>query len=153
MSAITCRMATVEDCAALTRLRAAMEIERHPERSADADAYSHAFLAAEEPEVAAGRHRYWLAEADGEAVACALLVWIVMPPNFAAFARKRGFVSSVYTVPEYRRQGIARRLMTDLLAWAEAEGLSRLILWSSDMGRPLYEDLGFIPSRGMELNL
>jgi hypothetical protein len=43
--------------------------------------------------------------------------------------------------------------MTDLLAWAEAEGLSRLILWSSDMGRPLYADLGFIPSRCMELSL
>jgi hypothetical protein len=102
MSAITCRVATVEDCAALARLRAAMEIERHPERSADADAYSHAFLEAEEPEVAAGRHRYWLAEADGEAVACALLVWIVLPPNFAAFARKHRFVSRVYTLPEYR---------------------------------------------------
>jgi GNAT superfamily N-acetyltransferase len=153
MSAIAYRMATVEDCVALARLRALMEIQRPPERSAEIEAYTRAFLAAEEPEIATGRHRYWIAEADGKAVACALLAWIVLPPNFAKCARKRGCVSSVYTVPEFRRQGIARRVMMDLLAWAEAEGLSRLILWASDMGRPLYVDLGFIPSRGMELNL
>jgi GNAT superfamily N-acetyltransferase len=129
-----------------------MENELQPECSADVDTCLRAFLAAEEPEMAAGRNRYWLAEADGQEVASPLLVWIVLP-HFAEVARKHGFVSGVYTMPAYRRQWMARHLMNDLLAWAHAEGLSRLIPCASEMGRPLYDDLGFIRSRGMELNL
>ena len=63
-------------------------------------------------------------------------------------------MSSVYTAPEYRRLGIARRLMTMLLDAARELGVHRLLLNSSDMGRPLYESLGFVtPTREMEINL
>ena len=65
----------------------------------------------------------------------------------------RGYVSSVYTAPEYRRRGVARTLMDNLLAHARELGVTRLILWASELGRPLYLDLGFVPSRGLEWNV
>lgn len=155
--AITYRMATVGDIPGLARLRWEMEVERKKQQ-VDLEAYAAAFDASVRGPLAAGTHVSWLAEADGgygepQPVACVTLIWWDLPPNFENAHRRRGFVSSVYTLPAYRRQGISRRLMQMLIAWAREQGLLRLILWASDMGRPLYSELGFAPSRGMELNL
>jgi GNAT superfamily N-acetyltransferase len=152
MPELTYRAATPGDAAALAFLRWHMEVERHGTEH-PRDEYMANFVAALRPEMERGTHQAWLAEAGGEPVACVILIWWAMPPNFEQPHRKRGFVSSVYTRPEYRRQGVARRLMELLIAGAREQGVQRLILWASDMGRPLYEGLGFISSRGMELNL
>jgi GNAT superfamily N-acetyltransferase len=117
------------------------------------DAYERAYIAAVEADIARGTNVVWLALAEGAPVACVMLIWWQLVPNFEEGNRKRGFVSSVYTRPAFRRQGIARRLMGELVAFARERGVHRLILWASDMGRPLYEDLGFSASRGLELNL
>jgi len=152
MSMITYREATPGDIEALAMLRFEMEVERGNAPLDPAD-YTEAYSASTRDEIEGRRHRAWLALADDQAVACVLLVWWVLPPNFDKFLRKRGFVSSVYTRPSYRRQGIARQLMRLLIAGAREEGVGRLILWSSEMGRPLYEQLGFSGSRALELNL
>ena len=150
---VTYRVATPEDITALAALRWEMEVERHETTLVDAETYSAAFVADVQPEMERGIYRAWLAEAQGEPVACVVLIWWVMAPSFENMHRKRAFVSSVYTQPAFRHQGIARQLMTLLIEHARAEGVQRLVLWASDMGRPLYERLGFIASRGMELNL
>lgn len=154
MPPITYRAATPDDAAALAALRWENQAERHPEQEHrdTLDQYTAAYIEQTRDELARGVHRAWLAEAGGEAVACVTLVWWVMPPNPDEHRRRRGFVTSVYTRPAYRRQGVARQLMTMLIEHARAESVQRLILWSSEMGRPLYEDLGFTPSTGFELN-
>jgi ribosomal protein S18 acetylase RimI-like enzyme len=155
MPTVTYRAATPDDAAALAALRWENQAERHPElqpRDTLAE-YTAVYIEQVRDELARGIHRAWLAEADGEVVASVALVWWVMPPNPDEHQRRRGFVTSVYTRPAYRRQGVARQLMTMLIEHARAEGLQRLILWSSEMGRPLYEDLGFTPSRGLEIDL
>lgn len=154
MPAITYRAATPDDVAALAALRWENVAERHPERQSrdTLDEYTAAFIEQTRDELARGTHRAWLAEAGGEAVACVILVQWIMPPNPDEHRRRRGFVTSVYTRPAYRRQGVARQLMTMLIEHARVDGIQRLILWSSEMGRPLYEDLGFAPSTGFELD-
>jgi ribosomal protein S18 acetylase RimI-like enzyme len=68
--------------------------------------------------------------------------------------RRRGYVSSVYTHPDFRRLGLARTLMETLIAQARELRISKLLLSSSSMGRPLYLSMGFIVSdRGLELAL
>lgn len=155
MTMITYRMATADDAGALALLRWESGTERHPDHQHDDTlaAYTAAYIEQTRDELARGAHRAWLAEADGEPIACVLLVEWVMPPNPGEHRRRRGFVSSVYTRPAHRRRGVARHLMTLLIDHARAEGLQRLILWSSDMGRSLYLDLGFTLSSGFELNL
>ncbi|HEU5440218.1 MAG TPA: GNAT family N-acetyltransferase [Ktedonobacterales bacterium] len=155
--AITYRRATVDDIPGLARLRWEMEVE-HKKQQAALEAYAAVFETSVRGPLTAGTQVSWLAEADGDEgeaqpVACVTLIWWDMPPNFENAHRRRGFVSSVYTRPEYRRQGISRQLMQMLIAWAREHGLLRLILRASDMGRPLYSELGFAPSRGMELDL
>jgi GNAT superfamily N-acetyltransferase len=146
------RLAGVDDLPALARLRWEMELERK-HTTMELAAYTRDYVAAVRDDMERGIHVAWLAEDGGEPVACVTLIWWNLAPNFVAARRKRGFVSNVYTRPAYRRQGISRALMTELIAWAREHDLSRLILWASDMGRPLYEGLGFAPSRGLELNL
>lgn len=154
-SAITYREATVADVETLATLRWRMQTERHPEHPATEERYA-AYLEAARQDIRAeierGTHIAFLAEADGEAVACALLIWWATLPSLTDLHRKRGYVSNVYTAPAWRRNGIARALMERLIARAQEVGVQRLILWASDMGRPLYLDLGFVPSRALEWN-
>jgi len=152
MTTVTYREATPDDLPALSDLRWQMETEMG--RDDDTfDAFALAYKNATIAEIERGAHQPWLAEVDGVPVACAILVVWIVPPHAGETMRKRGFVSSVYTVPEYRRQGISSQLMTRLMDSARAQGIHRLILWASDMGRPLYESLGFTTSPAMELSL
>ena len=58
-------------------------------------------------------------------------------------------VMNMYVVPGWRRRGLARRLMTEILAWARDAKIARLVLHASSDGRPLYESLGFVPTTEM----
>ncbi|HEU5348098.1 MAG TPA: GNAT family N-acetyltransferase, partial [Ktedonobacterales bacterium] len=116
--------------------------------------YIAAYCESVRAELEQGRFLAWLAEADGQPVACTVLIWWQMPPNLEHLHRCRGYVSSVYTHPDYRRRGLARTLMEKLIAQARELGITNLVLNASRMGRPLYESLGFVvPERGMELHL
>lgn len=151
---VTYRAATVHDLETVAGLRWEMETERDDRRQRQSrEAFVADYFEDTRDAIAQGTHRVWLAEVDGVAIACVLLVWWAMPPHIGEAHRKRGFVSSVYTRPAYRRQGISRALMTLLIDEARALRVHRLVLWASAMGQPLYDSLGFIPCRGMELNL
>jgi GNAT superfamily N-acetyltransferase len=52
-------------------------------------------------------------------------------------------ILNVYTAPAWRRQGVARVLMEQVIAWAREEKIARLVLHASPEGRRLYEQLGF----------
>ena len=66
---------------------------------------------------------------------------------------RRALVQNVYTEPAFRRQGLARRLMATAIAWCRDQGLRSVSLHASDIGRPLYEDLGFRQTNEMRLLL
>lgn len=85
----------------------------------------------------------FVARDDGRIVATALLAFIEKPANPSFINGKIGEVFSVYTQPEYRGQGIASRLMKDLLAHAKEEGLDHVDLSATDKGYPMYKKLGF----------
>jgi GNAT superfamily N-acetyltransferase len=155
MGHITYRQATADDLEALARLRWAMQVERqldHPSDPETWDTYLAAYRDAFADQMRHGGFDAWLAEDHGQAVSCVVLLWWRTPPIFDQLVRRRGMVSSVYTLPEYRRKGIARKLMRMLIAEAKELQIRRLVLWASTMGRPMYESIGFEPSDGMELD-
>lgn len=104
--------------------------------------------------LAEGFYRGWLAEEGaGRVVAGGGLVvhpWLGHPSSPQT---RRAYILNVYTEPEYRRHGLARRLMQAILDWCRAEGLAGVALHASDQGRALYEDLGFHPTNEMRLDL
>jgi GNAT superfamily N-acetyltransferase len=152
--AITYRAATVDDAEALARLRYEMEVERYPdEASLDRETFLAAHAEVTRDLMAREDMQSWVAEAEGVPVACVILLAWRMHPNYFELSRQRGLVTGVFTQPAYRRQGIGRRLMEQLVAYARERGISRLILWASEMGAPMYAQVGFTQSRAMELNL
>ena len=62
---------------------------------------------------------------------------------------REGIVLNVYVASQYRRRGIARRLMEEILAWVPTTDVVQLVLHASDEGRRLYESLGFVPTNEM----
>jgi GNAT superfamily N-acetyltransferase len=155
MGDIAYRKATGNDLEALARLRWAMQAERqtdHPSDPETWETYLAAYRDAFTDQISHGGFEAWLAEDGSVAVSCVVLLWWRTPPIFDQLVRRRGMVSSVYTLPEYRRRGISRNLMLLLIARAKELQIYRLVLWASEMGRPMYEGLGFEQSDGMELD-
>jgi GNAT superfamily N-acetyltransferase len=62
---------------------------------------------------------------------------------------RHGIVLNVFTEPDWRRQGLAERLMRQILDWARDQGLDRLVLHASEQGRGLYQRLGFVATNEM----
>jgi GNAT superfamily N-acetyltransferase len=151
---ITCRAATLDDLPALALLRWEMQVDWREDQenyAATREPYIATYCAAMREEMRVGRMCAWLAEADGAPVAAVTLVMWLVPPTLEHARRVRGQVSNVYTRPAYRHQGIARALMRLLLDYAREQPIHRVLLWSSEIGRPLYASLGFSQSDGMEL--
>jgi GNAT superfamily N-acetyltransferase len=99
-----------------------------------------------------GTYHGWLAEtADGTVVAGGGLLHLEYPSHPRDPEPRRTFVVNVFTEPEHRRRGLARRLMDEMIGWCREAGVRGLYLHASDEARPLYRELGFAPTNEMRL--
>lgn len=106
------------------------------------------------PMLASGEYVGWLViAADGAIVAGAGAQIRKLLPRPETFVEREALVVNVYVQPAYRRCGLARRLMGAILAWGRVQGIERVVLHPSTMGRPLYESLGFTPSNELIIYL
>lgn len=92
---------------------------------------------------------------DGEEViGCASMSYIWIMPTFSHPTGKRGHLMNVYTRKDYRGKGIAKNMVQMLIDEAKEKGCTEISLDATEMGRPLYESLGFTASSSaMALNL
>jgi len=152
----TIRRATPDDLETLVRLR--MEMWREfPEALQNADM---ALLEASTREylhqkTASGDLAFWVVEdAAGQIIATGALSFPPHLPTPWNPSGLRAHVIGMYTLPERRSAGIASRLLAHLLDQARARGAVSATLYTSDSGRPLYEQAGFTQSeRTLELKL
>jgi ribosomal protein S18 acetylase RimI-like enzyme len=63
----------------------------------------------------------------------------------------RGYILNVYTEPAYRGRGLATHLMKRLMGDARKRKISVITLHATEMGRPVYEKLGFHPTGEVRL--
>lgn len=82
---------------------------------------------------------------DDEAgiVSCAWLLLIEKPPSPRFPHGRTGTLFNVYTVPEFRRRGLASKVMDALIEDARIRHLDLLELNATEDGYPLYRSLGF----------
>ena len=84
---------------------------------------------------------------DGDVVAgCASMSFMRIMPTFSHPTGRRAHLMNVYTRSEYRRQGIARKMVNMLIDETWKRGATEISLDATTMGRPLYESLGFTNS-------
>ena len=85
----------------------------------------------------------YIAEEDGEAVSCCFLLVSEKPANPRFPGGFTGSALNVYTKPEFRRHGIAGKLMNMLLDDARQMKLDLIELKASAGSVKLYKSLGF----------
>ena len=99
-----------------------------------------------------GDHVTVLAIDGDEVIGCASMSFMWIMPTFSHPTGRRAHLMNVYTRSEYRRQGIARKMVNMLIDETWKRGATEISLDATTMGRPLYESLGFTNStEGMVL--
>ena len=93
-----------------------------------------------------GNHLSVLAYDEGEVIGCASMSFIRIMPTFDHPTGKRAHLMNVYTRSEYRRQGIARKMVGLLIDESWKAGATEISLDATESGRPLYESMGFVDS-------
>ena len=85
----------------------------------------------------------WLAVDGSHIIGTSGMSIVEKPPYFGCPSGKIGLLSSMYTDPAYRRQGIAKELLSRVVNEAKACGCGTVQITASDMGVLLYTDFGF----------
>ena len=70
--------------------------------------------------------------------------FVEKPPYFGCPSGRIGLLSSMYTDKDYRRQGIAKKLLSLVVEAARDYGCGTVQITASDMGVLLYTDFGFV---------
>jgi GNAT superfamily N-acetyltransferase len=100
-----------------------------------------------------GTYRGWFAEAEGQVIAGGGVLLVPFQPSPREPRATRPYIVNVYTERPYRRRGLARRLMEEMVSWCRGQGYAGVSLHATDEGRPLYASLGFAPTNEMRLRL
>jgi len=87
----------------------------------------------------------WAAASDSEIIAMCCLSYFHLPPNELCLNGKSAHLGNMYTLPDYRRQGIASKLLELAVFEAKERQCERMVLVPTDKGAPLYEKFGFQP--------
>ena len=85
----------------------------------------------------------WIALDGDKIIGTSGMSFVEKPPYFGCPNGKIGLLSSMYTSDEYRRQGIAKELLTRVVKESERYGCGAVQITASDMGVLLYTDFGF----------
>ena len=88
-----------------------------------------------------------LALVEGNVIGCATICYILLMPTFSHPTGKRAHLMNVYTSETYRRQGIAKKMVSMLIDDAWNHGATEISLDTTPSGHPFYENLGFIDSK------
>lgn len=139
------RQADMADIPALVSLRMGLfcEVGELADPLADLDLWqaTSAYFSAGQAD---GSARSWVAEVEGEVVASGTLALFVRPPYPGNLSGREAYLLNMYTLPAYRKQGMASALLDAMVAHASVEQLGKVWLHASDQGRPLYERMGFV---------
>ena len=86
----------------------------------------------------------WIAMDGNKIVGTSGMSFVEKPPYFGCPSGKIGLLSSMFTDKDYRRKGIAKRLLSLVIEEARQYGCGTVQITASDMGVLLYTDYGFV---------
>ena len=91
-----------------------------------------------------GEHIAYLVYDNGTFIGAGGVSFYQVMPTYHNPTGKKAYIMNMYTALEYRRQGIAIHTLDLLVNDARELGVSQITLEATDMGRPLYENYGFV---------
>ena len=148
----TIRRATLADIPHLLHHRRAMflEIGNSEEEIAPTIEAARLYL---DWALADGSCRAWVAVHRASVIGGGFIVFAHWPAVPGSGKPCRPWILNVYVEPAFRRRGIARALMETMIQHCREENFPFVSLHASDLGRPLYEQMGFVPTNEMRLDL
>lgn len=85
----------------------------------------------------------FIKDEDGNVLSVAFIVILEKPANLSFPTGKTGMILNVLTYPKFRGKGYATQVLNLLIDKAKEEDVSFIELSASELGKPLYEKLGF----------
>ncbi|MEH7309211.1 GNAT family N-acetyltransferase [Neobacillus drentensis] len=85
----------------------------------------------------------YMAEKNGKPVSISGMVLFKRPPYLENLQGIEAYILNMYTVPMYRSNGLARRLLEQCIDESKTSGVKRIWLHASKDGEPLYKKMGF----------
>ncbi len=95
----------------------------------------------------------WIAELDSVVLGFGGMVIQKIPGNFKLTNGLEGYILNMYTIPEFRKNGICDKLIDKLVNEGTELGLNKIYLHASKDGIELYRKKGFIEPSLPELEL
>lgn len=93
-----------------------------------------------------GDHTTVLAMDGDRVIGCATMCYIYIMPTFSHPTGKRAHLMNVYTMKEWQRHGIAKKMVSMLMDESRKRGVTEVSLDATEEGRFLYKNLGFVDS-------
>jgi GNAT superfamily N-acetyltransferase len=98
-------------------------------------------------------HCYLVTDGQGN-VAASGCVWMrQVQPSRGRPASLVPYLVSMYTVPRFRRKGLASKIVKEAMKWAKRNGHNKMTLHASSAGRKVYTKLGWKRTWEMEASL
>lgn len=95
-----------------------------------------------------------LAEENGCCIGTGIVFYYDSVPSTFNTTGKNSYITSMYVEPDYRKKGVGKEILEQVIECAKKRGVTVMFLSASEMGRPLYEKRGFTDSKkGMMLDL
>ncbi len=148
------RKTTVDDIDALVRLRIEFLKEANQENNIDGEILIKCEEALSDyfnSRMVDDSFIAWIALDEGKIIATSGMCFYNTPPLFKKIDgdiqymdEKVAYIMNMYTLPEYRRQGIARILFDKIVEEAKTLVYRKITLHATEMGRKLYEKFGFV---------
>jgi len=88
-----------------------------------------------------------VAECNGNIASVIYLIITDKPANPKFIEGKTGTLMNVFTYPEFRRKGLAKQLIKEIVKEAKERGVGYIDLMATDAGYGLYKHLGFNDSK------
>ena len=150
--ALAYRRAAFDDIDRLVELRIAQLLEEGAEEAFDLRPDLRTYY---ELHLADASFVAWLAcDGAGSIVATSGVSFAHKPPYFGCESGKIALLSSMYTLPAWRRRGIASELLHRIVGEARERGCGVIQVTASDVGMLLYRSFGFVQNaRFMQLEL
>lgn len=153
-SVVSIRRASLEDVETLVDLRMALERESghltQDAMLADVRRATRQYYLEALPAEAV---LVWVAEAQGTMVATSGLIFFRKPPSERNLTGLEAHILNMYTLPAWRGQGIATRLLQTLITSAKQRHAHRIWMYATQDGRPIYDRAGFVPKRRHTLEM
>jgi GNAT superfamily N-acetyltransferase len=139
------RRAGVEDIETVVDLRVAFMREACPGAEVDEAEFREITRSYVADKLPKGEFLVWFAEEAGQMVGMSGLIFYHRPPTINYPSEHQVYLLNMYTLPEWRRRGIATALIQHMIEYVKTTLVKRITLHATDTGRAVYERLGFVP--------